>query len=301
MTEGAKTPRFAPSGFFVLRTPLLPFEEIAALGEDLEAVGALEDPESLGQALDKDRTRVRDRLRSAVTRPELRDAVFVASPSLEEAIKVWEREPDSLRGRRLEAALMAYLSRAAARATPYGLFAGCTTGMIGSRTRLRLEPRQRYQRHSRLDMDYLWALTQAVERDPRLRAGLVYRPNSSLYEAAGRLHLAEGRFTASGRSYHLVAVDKSPYLTATLERARGGAVLGELAAALIDDEITQADAEEYVAELVDSQLLVSDVRPGVTGDEPIHHLVATLAARLVEPAGQRRPGGDRHPGAGRVT
>lgn len=277
MTEAGKTPRFAPCGFFVLRTPLLPFEEIAALGEGLEAIGAPDDLECLDQALGKDRARLRDRLRAMVTRPELRDAVFLASPSLDEAVEVWQKEPDSERGRRLEAALMAYFSRAAARATPFGLFAGCTTGTIGSSTRLRLPGRPGYSRHSRLDMDYLWTLAETVERDPRLRAGLIYQPNSSLYEAAGRLHLAEARFTDNRRSYHLVAVDKSPYLIATLERARGGAAFGELAAALVDEEITQSEAEEYVAELIDSQLLVSDVRPGVTGDEPVHGLVTTLA------------------------
>jgi hypothetical protein len=47
---------------------------------------------------------------------------------------------------------------------------------------------------------------------------------------------------------------------------------------LVDDEIIRAEAEEYVAELVDHQLLVSDARPVVTGDEPVHGLVATLRA-----------------------
>jgi hypothetical protein len=45
---------------------------------------------------------------------------------------------------------------------------------------------------------------------------------------------------------------------------------------LVDDEISQAEAEEYVQELVDSQLLVSDARPIVTGDEPVRAMVAKL-------------------------
>jgi len=36
-------------------------------------------------------------------------------------------------------------------------------------TTLHLGGRERYRRHSRLDMDYLWALAEAVERDPQLR------------------------------------------------------------------------------------------------------------------------------------
>ncbi len=279
MTERDKAgQRYTPSGFFVLRTPLLPFEEMAAWGEGLEAVGALGDSQSLEAALERDRARLRARLVAAVTRPEVRDAIFLASPSVDEALAVWQKDPDSKRGRKLEPAVVAYFSRAAARATPFGLFAGCTTGTIDAQTRLHLKAREWYRRHSRLDMDHLWALAEAVERDPQLRKLFVYEPNSSLYETAGRLRLAEARLTATGRSYHLVAVDKSPYLTAVLERARGGTTPEAAAEVLVDDEITQAEAEEYVGELVDNQLLVSDARPVVTGDEPVHGLVATLRA-----------------------
>src|SRR5215213_3284398 len=270
--------RYTPSGFFVLRTPLLPFEEMAAWGEGLEAVGALGDSQGLEAALERDRARLRARLLAAVTRPEVRDAIFVASPSVDEALEVWQKDPDSRQGRKLEPAVVSYFSRAAARATPFGLFAGCTTGTIDAQTRLHLKAREWYRRHSRLDMDYLWALAEAVERDPQLRKLFVYEPNSSLYETAGRLRLAEARLTATGRSYHLVAVDKSPYLTAVLERARGGTILEAAAAGLVDDEITQSEAEDYVAELINNQLLVANAGPVVTGDEPVHGLVSTLRA-----------------------
>src|SRR6266498_3130259 len=178
--------QFTPSGFFVLRTPLLPFEEMAAWSDGLEAVGSLGDPQGLEAAIERDRARLRARL--------------------------------------------------------------------------------------------LAALAEAVERDPQLRKIFVYEPNSSLYEAAGRLRLAEARLGDNGRSYHLVAVDKSPYLTAALERARGGAALEAVAEVLVDDEISHTEAEEYVAELVDNQLLVTDARPLVTGDEPVHGLVANLSS-----------------------
>jgi lantibiotic biosynthesis protein len=172
MTEASKISGFAPSGFFVLQTPLLPFQEMMSWSEGLEAVDALDDPESLDEALDKDRRRLRERLLAVMTNPQLRDAIFVASPTLDEGFKSWQREPNSKRGRKVEAALVSYFSRAAARSTPFGLFAGCTTGTIDIRTCLQLQGRHQYQRHSRLDMDYLWALAEALQQDPRLRAAL---------------------------------------------------------------------------------------------------------------------------------
>src|SRR6266568_4113544 len=110
--------QFAPSGFFVLRTPLLPFEEMAAWSEGLEAVGSLSDSRGLEAALERDRDRLRARLLALVARPEVRDALIVASPSLDEALELWQKEPDSKQGRKLEPAVVSYVSRAAARAHP---------------------------------------------------------------------------------------------------------------------------------------------------------------------------------------
>ena len=230
----------------------------------------------LDEAVAADRIQLRRRLEDFVTTPEFRDALFVASPSLAAAVDPWRKEPDSDRGRATERSLVSYLLRAAARPTPFGLFAGCTTGITGERTRLRLEGPARYRRRTRLDMDYLWALADAVERDPRLRDELDYRPNSSLYQVGDRLLFAEELRGQAGISYRLVAVDTTPYLMQTLTRARDGARLGALAAALVSDDITRADADGYLAELAASQILVADIRPQLTGPPPAGTLAASL-------------------------
>ena len=165
-------PVTTPSGFFVLRTPLLPFTEVTAWGHGLQAPAAGEDPGVLGEAVAADRVQLRRRLEDIVTTPEFRDALFVASPSLAGAVDPWRKDPDSDKGTATERSLVSYVMRAAARPTPFGLFAGCTTGTIGARTCLRLEGMNRYRRHTRLDMDYLWTLAEAVERDPGLREEL---------------------------------------------------------------------------------------------------------------------------------
>lgn len=274
MSPTPRRPGFTFSPSFVFRTPLLPLAELSSWTAAADRPGANE-PE-LAAACDA----LRRRLRELVADPTLRDALFVASPDLDQSLPHWLEEPDSARGQKVERALVRYFSRMAARPTPFGLFSGVSVGALADRTELVVAPRDRYQRHTRLDNDYLFALCEELGRDPALRAALRYHVNSSLYAAAGRLRYAEARLAGKSRSHHLVAIEPTDYLVTTLERARDGATRGDLAASLVadDPEIALAEAEEFVDELIDSQILVSDLSPQVTGDEPIHGILDQLRA-----------------------
>jgi thiopeptide-type bacteriocin biosynthesis protein len=282
--EKSRERPFSPSGFFVLRTPLLPFHELSGWAEGLEAPCIPPDSPELELALRRDRTTLRARLEGLLRRPEVREALFVASPILYESLGLWTREPESERGEKVERSVVRYLARMAGRPTPFGLFAGYSVGALGERTRLRLGPRATYQRHTRLDMDYACLLAEALSRLPGLRPHIPHRPNTSLYRAAGRLRYAEGRMVQKARSYHLVAVEPTGYLEATLSRAREGARPEALARALagMEPDIGLEEATEYIEELIDSQLLVSELSPPVTGPEALPELLSQL---------QRLPGG----------
>ncbi|MFN2543428.1 MAG: lantibiotic dehydratase [Actinomycetota bacterium] len=265
-----------PSGFFVLRSPALPYRDALALGEGLEAMRASRD--HLADALDRDRVRVRARVLEAVRRPEIREAIFLASPDLEASIERWVSDPDSERGRRTERALVRYLVRMATRSTPFGLFAGCSVGRIGERTDLVVSGADGHERHTRPDMEYLSGLGEELVADPDIRAGLVFRPNSSLYETAGRLRYVESRWDGKQRTHHLVAVDPTPALRGVLSRAAGGATPADLAATLQANGASAERAQRFIDVLIDAQLLVSDLELPVTGPEPLQRLVEHLRA-----------------------
>ena len=114
-------PGFAPSGFFVLRTPLLPFDELRAWGQGLLAPTARgASTAELEAALARDRELLRERLMSVIARPEVREALFLASPSLEENLPAWTAAPGSPHGEKLERTLVRYWQRMTSRATPFG-------------------------------------------------------------------------------------------------------------------------------------------------------------------------------------
>ena len=247
--------------FFVLRTPLLPFEEFLGLSQGLLAPQVLRTNGDLAEAYAADRKLVRSRLQELVARPEIKEALWIASPDFFESLSTWHNKPESDKGQKLEQSLYRYVARMISRATPFGLFAACATGEIGNETKLELGARATYWRRSRLDMEYLYNLAEKVSADPALRKQLRFRPNTSLYLAGGRYHHAQSYFQNSQnndkmRLYRLVATEPTAYLDATLQRASSAATPNALAQALVDDEpdIPLEEAEQYVGQLIESQL-----------------------------------------------
>lgn len=269
---------FTTSGFFVLRTPLLPIEDFLALSQGLAFSQALCDGADLAAATASDRKVLRTRLQQFADRPEVREALWLASPDFSAALSAWRQAPESDKGQRIERSLYRYLARMTSRPTPFGLFAGCSVGKIGPATRLEIGARTAYWRRSRLDMEYLCNLAQKISSDSRLQAQLTFRPNTSLYLAAGRYHHAQNYLSDDVRSYRLIATEPTPYLAATLERASAGATGECLASALVKDDptITIEEAREYVRQLIESQVLVSDLIPPIIGPEPIEYMLAQL-------------------------
>lgn len=276
------TPAFSPAGFFVFRTPLLPFDSAGAGAEPLCAPGALQPGDDLGAALAGDRRALVAALRDRVADPVVREALYVASPSLHEAIDAWLADPAGARAQGVVDILVRYLTRMAARPTPFGLFSGCSVGTLGHDTRLTVAPRASYVRSTRLDMHYLSALCEELRRDDATRETLTFRPNTGLYAAAGQVRYAESRADSQTRAltYDLVSIERTGYLDTALDRAAGGARPAELADALVaaHPEVSQEDARAYVEALIANQILVSDLAPTITGPEPIRGILDALAA-----------------------
>ncbi|MBC8070423.1 MAG: lantibiotic dehydratase, partial [Deltaproteobacteria bacterium] len=247
-------------GFFVLRAPLLSVDAWRQWCDTGDLAGQ------------------RAQLRAQLERPEVREAIAVASPSLLVGLPQWIREPQSEGGQKIERALVRYLSRMSTRPTPFGLFAGCGVGTIGARTGIRVGPSAAHRRRTRLDNDYLDQLARRVSKSPELRHALRYRPNSSLYEGGGKMRYVVPRFSGTGRTFDLAVLDLNEYLDVALLIARAGATAIEIAQAIVDHdpEVTHADALGFVDGLVDAYVLVSELEPTVTGREPIHEMIASL-------------------------
>lgn len=273
MDESKGRPRFEPAGFFVLRTPLLPFEQFLAWGRGHTLK---HDESSFEQSHAEACARLRERLHALLADARAREAVFVACPDLVGWLERWRAEPETKRGRNTERALVRYFTRMTGRPVPFGLFAGLSVGLVADSTSLDIEAHTKFRRRTRLDADYLLNLAEEIAAAPALKKALFYRPNSSLYRAGGRLRYFESRRDARGRAYQLVAVEETQALAEILQLAAEGARAPELAAALVDDEISSDEADEYINLLIDNQILVPDLPVSITGRDPLGSLIASL-------------------------
>jgi thiopeptide-type bacteriocin biosynthesis protein len=267
-------------GYFMLRTPTLPWDVVRGWSQDLEACRAANGGD-LAAALERDTKRLRTRLREIVRRPEVLAALRVASPSLCGRLQPWLDGDETEAALAVEPALVRYVVRMAGRATPFGLFAGTTLGVVGPRANLGVPATAQQRRHSHLDLDFTLQLAAHLSLEASYRPYLRYRANETLYEVAGQHRYHVLRFGANHRrSYSFCSIAASRFANVALDAARAGdgATTDAIAAAIVaaSSSVSTAEAVAYVGNLVKIGILTPTLLPATTGADPLAQLIDEL-------------------------
>ncbi len=256
-----KAPKIPYSLFkhYVLRAPLLPVSQLFALTAQP--------------------TVSTDQLKAVCSHPVVNEALYLASHELHAELQKWlnGQLTNPKAQEKLKLSALKYLTRMSSRCTPFGLFAGCGLGQFNEATSINIAPPEQYRRHTRLDMNFLVALAQDLARHQLIRPQLKHYPNTSLYKAGSQVRYVEYTYVNSTRQHRIVAVDDSPYLQTILQAAQQGALLASLPPLLVSDDIGLAEATGFIDELVESQVLISELEPSVSGPEFIEQMLQTLA------------------------
>lgn len=231
-----------PFSRFILRTPLFPFKDTSATG-------------------------------CATDSAIFQEALFLASPDLYEG----NQSNDPKKELKFKEAVLKYRHRASTRCTPFGLFAGCSVGTLGQKNEIELLPPEKSNRCTRLDMQYLCALIQRLEHDPSIRSQLRFYPNDSLYAIGGKYRYIEYRYQKTQRLHNVVSVVIDQSLEILLSVASNGATINEIARVFIDEQNTMEDAVGYVEEVIDAQILKSELEPSVVGNDVLDTLIQKLS------------------------
>jgi len=251
------------AGFYLLRSPYLPVSEIDKYAaHDLSF-------ESFQQ-----------NLQSYFLQPDIEEAIYLASPELYEQLMKWIKGEISNKKstNKLTFSLYKYLLRMCTRATPYGIFAGVATGRITDACKAELAAGHLHVRKRRLDMTHIVELSNILSTHPDIREHIRFFPNSSMYKMGDRFRYVEYSTGKMLRRFSLVSVDTSDYLENARQVAKYGATIQELTTAIVDDEIDEAAAREFVEDLIENQILVSELEPQVTGPGFLDILTGKLKA-----------------------
>ena len=235
---------YAPLEWALVRAPLLAASAARAAGANTSGTSLLPDD------------------------PSVRAAIGVASGSL--AAMLARTPPDDRQARRVRGKLLRYLIRMSTRPTPYGLFAGVGLVGWGAETDVTLAaepPRTR----TRADMEWLLDLVTSLERDPKVRLGLRLVANSAVT-------LRGGRAFARSDSGPVVSVRATGAVRRALELARVPISQTVLVEALSSAPgATPEKVQRLIDELWRRGLLLSDLRPPLTGPDPASHVRERLA------------------------
>lgn len=244
---------------FVLRTPLFPV--------------------NFFKQLTSNETISNEDFKIALKDPVIQEALFLASPSLFKALQRWLQVEikDPKKEEKLKNSLLKYLSRTSSRCTPFGLFAGCTIGEIDNKTKVSLGKVTNNSRHTRLDMNYLVALSQDLTKEKNIKEQLLFFPNSSIYRVGSQFRYVEYHYKDTKRHHNIVAVDYSEYLDFTLETAKNGLRLKELTQCIASKGIDAEEASIFIEDLIDNQLLISELEPSVSGPDFLGQIVQVLS------------------------
>lgn len=265
---------YQPHESFVVRNPLFPVEIFfnwkAYAGNDAETSKEV----------------LRRSLQEFYLQPLAKEALYIGSPDLYEQLLLWldNRIEKQDKQEKAELSLAKYMIRMCTRSTPYGLFASCTAGNFTETTEILLTDKNSIQRHARLDMDYVCELHSHLLKQKEICDQLLFYPNTSLYRIGDQWRYIEHRFKKEeGRSYRLVEVDHSDYLEKIIVSAKEGRTVAALAATLLNNEdvpgdslVSPEEAIEFIYELINSQLLVDELQPTVTGEEYFFVLLRKL-------------------------
>jgi len=239
------------------RTPLLPLQA---------AIDIFSSPDPL-QAL-----------RELIERePLVRHAIYVASPTLSDAVDSW-LSGSSLRNRNAPLRAFAYLVRMASRPTPFGICAGIGIVDIGDATTLSVDNNAR-RTFTRPDMGLLSDIAKTLESGPHRRA-IRYITNRSAFARGGRLYvthvqLTSASFSATGHATEQrpVSLKNTAAVQFVRETARDGQSYETLASSLAERfDAPIEDSETLLGRLIEAGVLMSELRASPVGN-PVAYLV----------------------------
>ncbi|MBU3662202.1 MAG: hypothetical protein FGM41_03265, partial [Bacteroidetes bacterium] len=203
-------------------------------------------------------------IQESFKRTIINNTLFIASPVLH--AQLHKLKPTDKPDDKLLKSLLKYYTRACTRCTPYGLFAGLHTIPISTEetvVKISATPCPSL----RLDMDYLVNVYHDLCKDETLIEELIYYPNTSLYLIGKKWRYHEFRTINSRTVFHLVNIDANVVLSKLIKQSAKGLSHSQCVNTITEFGFDNAEAAQYLKELITSQVLINELYPNVSGEK----------------------------------
>ncbi|PND39483.1 hypothetical protein C1O66_19385 [Paucibacter aquatile] len=233
--------------FVLLRHPLLPLEQF----------------EAWCQSADREQY-----ILAQYEQAWLDEALYVSSPSLHARLQelragVGELHEHPSERRKFLASLARFLSRAAYRCTPFGLFAQVQLGRVGATAPAEGETAPALRRGIHLDSGVEAWLIETALQDRSWRELLKWQISNTAFQSGAHLNYVDWVYQANRqRSYRAVEVSFDEALSLVLEAAQSPRPFVELCEALVRRlDVEAEEAGDYLHQLIDRRLLLPCLAP----------------------------------------
>ena len=223
-------------------------------------------------------------LRDLLRDPQILAALYVASPSLTNAVSEWlgGKKP---RNARTASKALAYILRMSSRCTPYGLFSSVSDVVLSDATTLSVVDEVALRTRTRPDMAWLMGFVRNVENNGSYRGDMNVALNALILERAGRIFVTAPDKHGFSQEGSVVGIE---YATISLKKTAAIEYLFDLLKRerRIDDLVdglmarfgaAREESMTLVGRLLDAGILQAIFRPAPIGD-PASHVANSLPA-----------------------
>lgn len=206
------------------------------------------------------------------------EALFLATPVLHaELLKYTKGNSVDVKSiKKLIFSLAKYHLRMSSRCTPFGLFSGCSVVQWNNDNNSITIDNTKLDRHTRFDMHYLCALAQHLAAQIFIKNKLQYFANTAFYTIAEEIRYVEYNYQNGHRKHIISSILASEYAMDILQAAKHGISITDMVNRLVSDEISVEEATSFINEMIDAQVLISELEPSITGSEFLYQIIATL-------------------------
>ncbi|MDV2446486.1 hypothetical protein CMU93_03100 [Elizabethkingia anophelis] len=195
-------------------------------------------------------------------------ALYVASPTLHDEFIKLDKVSFS-QNKKMVNTIIKYITRISTRSTPFGHFAGNMVINNNEKNKVHTVIPNSIISHTRLDSNFYQLFYDKIVDNIGEKENYKLYSNTSIYDFGKKYRYVEYIIDKESgrRQYFISETDRNEILSLIIKYCKKGASLNNIIETIQKFGYEEAEAKEYIIELVSSQLLVSELTPSSLGSE----------------------------------